>query len=262
VEHRFVIGLADRDIQRQASENIWATYAALACTVPAVEKTDSEAYLAFRATGGHPLANFATRTRLNPWAARELAEMAGPTREFRVYLTPGDEPEHAAELLGRAGFRQEAELRIMVRTASAAATSEFGTLLPAPDNRREVIARFMADSFFGNRSAEFRQTVADCVVHAEGAELYEVGAGEIRAAAMLVRAGPMVGVYNLCVSPPLRGRGLGARFLAAVTASCELATLQCEKSLETWYARQGWRRIGNIRIFRLEPQERAVILRS
>ena len=120
----------------------------------------------------------------------------------------------------------------------------------------------MADSFFGNRSAQFRQTVADCVVHAEGAELYEVGTGEIRAAAMLVRTGSMVGVYNLCVSPPLRGRGLGARFLAAVTASCELATLQCEKSLETWYARQGWRRIGNIRIFRLEPQERAVILRS
>lgn len=252
------------NLAARASANQLATYLALGREFPRVEVLEREGYVALLSDLPHPSGNFAARLRLDPWVAGELRELAASRPAFQTIALPDDGPEHLAELLSRAGFHRLTTLATMTAPAPG--------VLPAPGERvrggayplvecadepsRRRIARFMADVFFTRESEALRDTMAHAMARAQTLSLHALSVRDRPMAAVaLVREGGALGIYNLCVAGPHRGKGHGAavvEWCLAQAAEAGLpAVLQCATSLEPWYARHGFARAGSVSVWSL-----------
>ena len=246
------------DLVPRASANLLATYLALGQELPGAETVERDGYLALLSELPHPSGNFASRLRLDPWTAADLRDLATSRPAFQAVALPDDGPEHLDELLHRAGFRVAMRLVTMVASEPLSLGREGALDLAICEGEiaRRRIARFMADSFFAREPHKLREAMSKALGRAETLSIY---AHRVRdkptAAVALVREAGMMGLYNLCVAGPRRGKGHGAAVVAWCLAQAAAeglpVCLQCAASLEPWYARHGFARAGSVSVWSL-----------
>jgi GNAT superfamily N-acetyltransferase len=208
----------------------------------------------------HPLGNFALADRLTLDDVAFVRELGQSRLQFHQYVLPGPESDSAAEMLIRAGFRELSVLICLVGPSAPEQTQESPLDLELAEGPAEAleIGTFMASLFFSDQPAKSRAVIADATANAADCELYFLNqnGGQCDAALMLSRVDSSLGIYNLCVRPTLRGRGLGRSLIewALQTAHLEgrLATLQCHPRLVPWYESMGFWQSGLVRPFSLE----------
>lgn len=238
-------------IASAASRNLAKTYFALGATLPGAEIRREEGYTLCSGDLPHPLCNFAAELDLNPWAVRRLHERSLERPVLYTYLCPGDRPEHADELLLRAGFRERYAMPMMAAEALSGDCQLDEATDPA---ERAEVARFMAEIFFARQTKAVREEIARATAEGEGLRLFGHRIGKLLTAAAMVCESPgAVGLYNLCVTPAQRGRGHAGRIVAEVRRlagqSGASVTLQCEPRLVPLYEGLGFREIGTVRVF-------------
>ena len=242
-------------IEAKASDNLRHTYLSLGLSLPGSRLIQEDGFKACVGVQNHPICNFALDLKLDPWVVRSLSRLAAHHASFRIYLSPSDRPNHAEELVCRSGFQETYALAVLVSGGADRQVQLPIKKVHTVDDRRQV-AEFMAAQFFNLHQPEFRNTIAEATFLAEDLDLYRVGdEGRPQAAFMLSGIGDTLGLYNLCVSARSRRRGLGAKLLdwcknAALSENRSLI-LQCDTSLESWYSRNGFRSLGQIRVFSL-----------
>lgn len=251
------------DLTRTTSENLYRTYLALGLGVAGAELLEEPGFTACLAPVDHPICNFALRLDLDPTRARNLLKLRAQRPNLAVYCGPADRPEHAGELLERAGFTKTYSLSMMI--SEGGPSSESIELVPANDlAERLEIGRFMSDQFFHRQDAAFRRVVAEATARAVSLPIYSVFSGSQRIAAVMLSQDEAVGLYNLCVHPGFRGLGWGASIVAHAKdlAWCtgRPLTLQCETKLVPWYEQMNFETIGVVEVYDLAEPMKAVII--
>lgn len=232
---------------RAGAENLVETYLRLGQAIPGTVLWETDAFIGCEGTFPYAAANFVVARKLDPWAARRLQEHAARCRSFYAYVLPGEQAVHHRELLSRAGFERAYRLAMMVAERPLPGDFPLRTAETLAD--RLVVAEFMVNQFFTDQSPSFRQCLAAATARAEGPSLHYIAEREqILGAVMLSPGGSDWGVYNLCVAPSRRNRGIGGNILLGALALAQargsLVTLQCSPSLEDWYKCRGFAAIG------------------
>lgn len=231
-------------------ENLAATYRSLASSVVDTRVIENEYGLLALSSTLHPLANFAILK--DPNNADKILELIGEQRGIHVYSV-GEDP-----IQTRFNLRPGYSLRLMRHTAEAIPTSKFEIRFAGSMQEREEIANFMVDQFFKRSSRQSQQLVAAATANGEGLNLvgFRTGfLGRLAAAAMLVPTERTLGLYNLCLAPSLRGKGMGTQILNAILMHGreleKTVLLQCEGKLVPWYQRNGFSSSGVLKVWTL-----------
>ncbi len=237
-------------LAESANANLLATYLAVGRALPGAEIRKTPGYVALLSDLPHPSGNFAARLDLDPWCAAGLRDLAASRPAFQAVALPGDGPAHLSELLRRAGFEAVQTLLSLVAEPYSTPSDLDMTSAEGAEERLRA-GRFMSDAFFFRESAPIREALAVGLAQTTAltASTHLFRERPVAAVA-LSRTEGMLGLYNVCVAPPFRGRGLGRNVvgwaLAQAAAEHRSACLQCVPALETWYARLGFVRAGTI----------------
>jgi GNAT superfamily N-acetyltransferase len=243
-----------------ASDNLVETYFRLGLTAPKAGIWEDEGFRACLGGFAHPICNFAVKLRLDPWSARRLAALARARNRFHVYVLPDDRPSYLQEILQRVGFHPIYSM-ISMLADSRRKDSPAEVLRAESEAARDRIADFMVRQFFMRQDGEFRNQVRWATFAAKDLDLhYVLERGRPIAAVMLSRSADVLGIYNLCVSPGRRRRGIGRSLVDwcfdVANKEGRRPTLQCDPLLERWYSSCGFRSIGRINVFSLPQSDR------
>jgi N-acetylglutamate synthase-like GNAT family acetyltransferase len=250
--------LTERESGLRVRENLLATYLAIGRTFPGAVVRDTDAFTLLLSDLNHPSGNFAARLSLDPWSAADLRRLAASRDSFQVVALSEDAPEHLTELLRRAGFKVVHRLVSMIAHPREAKPEVGMAYCTEPEERLEA-GRFIAEAFFSREPVPIRQAMAEAVANAPSLAVHSHIARErIVAAVTLSREADILGIYNLCVAPPQRGKGLGSAIvrwcLAQAAQEGRPACLQCTPALEPWYAHLGFTRSTAVTVWSL-PKE-------
>lgn len=233
-------------------DNMRRVYRTVGAQMPGANVTEEEGYTACRSEIDHPIGNFALDLRLDPWVAGKLRNFACDMRAFRVVLGPDDFPEHAPELLRRAGF--EPVQRLVSMIARSPLKGE-GKIEPVrgPKSRLSV-ARFMTRTFFVREPEATQKAILEATAAIGEFDLFALrDRGRIQGAVAAFRTDGCLGLYNLCVASSRRNRGLGREMVKEVlTLAAEegrAVVLQCDPSMEGWYSTLGFERSAALSIW-------------
>jgi GNAT superfamily N-acetyltransferase len=246
------------DLTRTACKNLIDTYLMLGDRSGEVRRIECEPGSFFCCTGNvpHPVCNFAVDLHLEGGALQRLCQIAKARKAFNVYQVSTDSPDDAAAQLKSCGFHEVCSLALMAwRPAGPTAEPVAMERMQGEGERRQA-ASFMANQFFSHQAPAVRKLVASATCAAEGVELYTMSNGSgILGGVMVSDTGGACGLYNLCVIPERRGRGHGSAIVAAVKSVAagrsKAVVLQCDPSLQDWYAGQGFEAIGAVKVHAL-----------
>lgn len=182
----------------------------------------------------------------------DLREVAVRYPSFRVLSCDGD-PVDLVQFAPAVGM--EVENRLHLLTASLPRQSDL-TLSEATESLDRVrIAEFMVDQFPHRRNPELRALIVRANSQAEHRLCYLGAPSHPQAALMLSETPSGVGLYNLCVAPKLRGKGLGSQLFCWAEKWASERTkplvLQSFPQLLPFYERQGCVVVGEFRSLRL-----------
>jgi len=261
VERRSVIS---NELRVQASENLVKTYFCLGLAIPNSTTVAEDGFRACLGEFDHPICNFAAGLKLDPWSAKQLAQLAASRKAFNVYALPTDTPKHVAELLRRCDFKVSYRLVQMIAEPTGKHTGPIVVRADFPDKRLEI-AKFMTEQFFGRQTENFRKRVANATADATDLELYALlSYGRMTGAVMLCHDDLVIGLYNLCVVSASRGLGLGKEIagwaLSEAYKQDKIVTLQCDSRLQPWYENLGFRQTGMIEVYTLSKSGRGDIM--
>lgn len=234
-------------------ENLLATYCSLADGNELTTVVTEEGYTSAHGPVHLSFCNFAagfddTPGHLGRMIA--LGERARRQSGLWVFVTDADRPvEINADLMAQGFVRRQRQTQ-MVATAPMARPGV--KLIPAetPEARQDT-ARFMADQFFLRTGPLGRRDIASATARSDRALWRCEGQGGLlMGAVMMSESASAVGLYNLCIAPDRRGRGLGASIVATVQEFAadrgKPLVLQCDPPMEAWYARLGFADFGHV----------------
>ena len=226
-------------------ENLVETYAALALALDGTEVRRWETGIAARNPADLPSTSFVVSWADSPsWYEDAVSrfERWTPKIVYRV----GD--------IGRATDELWHAQTLSLLESRLLDPEEPFTLVPeeTPQDRAEVAA-FMAGIFFEGQQPERRRAIEQATARALRCRLYSVLEGGRRVAAVMLHRTPgALGLYNLCVVPWMRGRGLGASIVRQVQTDASRAgvpvVLQCRAELVRWYRRLGFRTVAELAV--------------
>jgi ribosomal protein S18 acetylase RimI-like enzyme len=233
--------------------NALATYLGLVASVEGSQVTRCQGYTLVEGQGPFSFCNFAAGFALECADVGAVVESLRNHAEgrfgFYVFVMSGDEPGDLDSHLVRAGFEHRQRLVSMASTQVCTAEPVEAQLVANLEDRRSIAA-FMARQFFWTMPDQAKEAIAAATA-ASGHTIWRVGgASEPEAAVMLVEQPDCVGLFNLCVRPELRSRGLGRSLVKAVQSASKLSgrpvVLQCSDDLTGWYSDLGFERVGHI----------------
>lgn len=232
--------------------NVCATYMALGSNAPGAIIHRGEDFWSCVCPLAHSIANFATHFNLSGEGVQQVIEMARTAPYFRMYLTPGDSPPDINKRLEYAGFTERYRLIGMELQGD---TMPGEKLLVRVESRPSLtfITEFMIETFFWTTPRSFREPLSKVLEASSnsGQEFYvcEDSHGVLAGATLSV-TGDVAGLYNVCVRPEKRGRGIGSavvRQLACEARDRNLRlVLQCEPGLANWYKHLSFGVIGEL----------------
>lgn len=241
------------DVWDRAADNLERTYLGIGMATPEARVTDLPGCKVCECALQHAVGNFAI-VRSEPGEnAERLRLIASKHSNFNVYAV--DSGDRTACALRHAGFQKA--YRLVAMLAQGIDYPPQTELRRAESEEQMLrVAEFMALQFFFRQNASLRSTIAKATAHS-GMDLCEVVESERRiGAVMLSRTPGLLGIYNLCVDIPLRGRGLGTvalrDLLALAAREGGSAVLQCDPSLVRWYRERGFRELGFVDVYSLE----------
>lgn len=246
------------ELLRLSRENIAETYLELGEKATGSRIALSPAFDLCLAPIDLSFCNFALRLRLDQHpngpveAAEELASHSRRKRTFRVFMTSGDTPPDAGPILASVGFGPSHSLVQMAATPNGSTNRiEWVECTEYPE--RLAITEFMVGQFFGRQGAGMRNHIISATVQSCHRLFKIERRNRIVAGVMLTGMESAVGLYNLCVQPAERKKGLGGtvvRSVLALASELGLPTcLQCDRSLERWYRSLGFGSIGMVQAF-------------
>ena len=248
-------------------ENALATYLGLVAPVRGSVVTRPGGYVLVRGPGPFSFCNFAAGFELGEGDLNQtvdnLVRQAEECPGFYVFVITGDSPQSFPAALGAAGFEKRQSLVSLFAKGVEGPTDAGARGVTDPDERRSIAA-FMSKQFFWSMPSEAREGIAAATA-ASPHTIWAVGPAERpEGAVMLVETPGAVGLFNLCVRPELRGKGLGTSLVRAVqtaaTASGRPVVLQCAQDLVAWYTRLGFERVGKVDAYTISPEETGDIL--
>lgn len=236
-------------------ENILHTYLSLANAQPLTRVSQRPDYTLCTGPAELSFCNFAAGFSLGSdeevalQTLRDLRDQVSGNRRFWLFHMAGDRPLELSSWLLEAGFVPRHGLVEMAHEPIQRPRDAELRLSETPVERIRI-AEFMATLFFWRLGWEYRDQVARATA-GSGLELYGYEErGELVGALMLSPTGRSIGLYNLCVEDSRRNHGLGSALVRTVQAiSYERGlplVLQCDSSLKPWYARLGFRTVGQL----------------
>ncbi len=248
-------------------ENALATYLGLVASVKGAVVSKPTGFTLVRGPGHFSFCNFAAGFQLDEstldGAVSLLQEQAEECFGFYVFAMSGDTPVDLDETLARRGFECRQEL-VGMASGAAPHPPDIDARAVTDHMERRQVASFMAKQFFWRMPREAREAIAASTA-ASGHSIWAVGEPEDPdAAVMLVEQPRAVGLFNLCVRPEIRQKGLGTELVRAVQAAAgnlsKHVVLQCEPELAPWYERLGFEAVGTVEAFTLSQHDSGDIL--
>lgn len=242
-------------------ENILATYLSLATALPEAEVVQGPDYAWCLSDIPLALCNFAIDFRSDRdvvEVAEQLHQIAEQRPVFRIFLCDGDRPSDLSQVLRSRGMTRYAHLASLM--SSEGNPTEADLQLCESHHDREDTAAFMVANFFWRRDSLLRDKIVASTVNSPH-RLYRMqSSGQTVAAVMITETPRTHGLYNLCVDPRMRNRGLGSQIVAACRAAAVAAgkplALQADHSLAGWYAKLGFHDVGKVETIGLSAKNR------
>jgi N-acetylglutamate synthase-like GNAT family acetyltransferase len=235
-------------------QNVSETFIALALAVENTEVSRTPHYWLCRNSLHHPLANFAIHLDVTEESLGTLLQYARSYPHFRIYVLPGDSPGDLAARLVQRGLSM-VSLLIGMHLNAPPVNPPPVARLARPDELPEV-SEFIVQNFFWNSPEPFRYAIREALTKAQAVPHHfyvSTVEDQIVAAGTLTYTDGVAGLYNVCVHPRHRNRGLGSALVRQLSA---LATqehrplvLLCEPELRIWYQSLGFEEIGESRAF-------------
>lgn len=234
--------------------NASETFLALALAVKNTEVIRTPHYWVCTNPLNHPIANFAIHLDVTEEGLQQLLLRARRTQNFRIYVLPGDTPEGLKNLLIQQGLSLASSMVGMYLHTPPTAPPPVARLA-FPDELPGVSA-FIVQNFFWDSPKVVRQAFQSALVNARAVphEFYVSAVGnQIVAVGTLTFSNGVAGLYNVCVHPHHRNRGLGSALVRqlsdiATQKNCPLVLL-CEPELKVWYQSLGFEEIGESQAF-------------
>ena len=250
--------VAVHELRKAVRANTLATYLGLVEPVSGTVVTKPMGFTLVRGPGPFSFCNFAAGFDVEESdraaAIDLLAQNCSDCPGLHVFAMTGDRPENLQERLEAAGFELRLRLVSMVwRPQDVARGADIAEVVDPCDRRH--VAEFMASLFFWRLPEEARAAISAATA-ASRHSLQSIGPAEDpEASVMLVPQSRTLGLYNLCVKPELRGRGLGRDVVRTIQHGAALSgrtiTLQCDGLLAPWYERLGFEEAGTVCAFTL-----------
>lgn len=215
-------------------------------------------YLLCQGSLSHPIANFAVCRTPNSNDAIHLARHAASRTSFQLYAV---DALPTPEILERAGFQRSYRLVHLAADPIPVVDRTGGpSVLEAPP--REPAVDLMVQCFFTRYSPSERQAIRSALIRSD-VPIYGIQElGRWVAVAFAPVTEHQMGVYNLCVLPEFRGRGLGRQFVSALRMKAEDRTvaLQSDINLQNWYRQLGFSPQLTLSVYTFNPRNRANLL--
>jgi len=236
----------DVRLVKSVRDNLAETYMALGTASPGVRESRTEERWMCRSDLKHPVGNFAARFHLTPEGIREISAIGRQDPWFRIYICDGDEPESLVDDFCALGADVRYELVVSAVDSEAMGAQAGPLSLVEEESRLEQALDLIIQSFFTPAETWVRRHMKRALHHSSqhGHEFWAAfddrGA---TAAATLVSAAGVIGLYNLCVRSDLRNRGIGSEVVLQMIGEArsrgKTLMLQCEPTLARWYGRLG-----------------------
>ena len=248
--------VAVHELHRAFRANTLATYLGLVEPISSTVVTRPMGFTLVRGPGPFSFCNFAAGFDVEEADCDAvldlLSENCSDCPGLHVFVMSGDRPPDLQARLEAAGFELKLRLVSMAWHPQEAAEDAALAEVVEPEERRHV-AEFMASQFFWRLPDEARAAISAATA-ASRHSLQSIGPAEDPVASvMLVPQPGTLGLYNLCVKPDLRGKGVGRSVVRTIQHSASLSgrtvVLQCDRLLAPWYGQLGFKEAGEVCAF-------------
>ncbi|MCW5940020.1 MAG: GNAT family N-acetyltransferase [Fimbriimonadaceae bacterium] len=243
--------------QSLGRENVLATYGELARHVPGTALGEFRGCLVARGELPVSFSNFVAgfdwpAERADAWID-ELLAVVVKQPVLWLFVDSDDMPADLESRLRDRGATVRQTLVHMVSTGDALDADALDEMSGHAERVR--VAELMTEEFFGSSSLPIKRAVAVATADSSHDLLARSEEGELVGAVMVSRTTRTLGIYNLCVRPDWRGRGIGSSMVRAVLSLARSerrqVVLQCERRLVPWYFNLGFKECGDIRALAL-----------
>lgn len=251
----------ERDPLTAALENLCKTYMAIGQEVRGCQSYALSGLQGVVGPVNHAIGNFGVSIRPDRTSAFEAWRLARDHPNFIVYAGRNPEDPNRDPWLVDRGFEKVHQQNVMVAGPRVLekTSSNFCVLPVQTRESRLDVTEFVARQFFGHVAPAIRDEVARALGRAGDLDIFATwDALEPKTLRNLLGAyslveGDVMGIYNLCVDAPLRGRGIGSIMVQKLFESRpnRHISLQCDEPLVKFYERLGFRHFGWVSVYAL-----------
>jgi len=201
----------------------------------------------------HPIGNFAIRFNCEG-LPKKAVEEAFRRPSFRLYTLTGDKPNNLQDRLVDIGLKRRYELTGMIVEPDSQSAEGMLSVATTPAEALEV-AKFIAATFFWRSTRTVREQLATTMAASHpNHEFFSLrDQFGIMAAGTLTVDVEVIGLYNLCVRPDMRSKGVGTSIFRELgrlaSARARHLVLMCDPDLVPWYSQRGCTDVGNLQAF-------------
>lgn len=244
------------DLAARSARNIERTYLAIGRRTPGARTVCGEGWVCCLSDLDHPICNFGVVRSDSEFDADGLRRLIADKKAFNLYSfrsLPADDLDRVRGM----GFAPTYRLLQLFR--AGALEGPAAELAEAEGQERMRVAEFMVRQFFFRQSRAIRQNISQATAECELPLYWSNWQGQTVGAVMLCPEAGVLGLYNLCIDPDMRSRGLGSatvRAILRVASQYERpVVLQCDAVLESWYGGLGFSKLGTVEVFCRNPRE-------
>lgn len=244
------------DLAAQSARNIERTYLAIGSCTPGAQTVCGAGWVCCLSELDHPICNFGILRSEPEFDANQLRHLIADKRAFNLYsfrTLPAADLDQIKEM----GFAPAYRLLQMFRIGPL--EGQAADLSRAEGQERLRVADFMVRQFFFRQSKAVRQNISQATAQCELPLFWSGFQGQTVGAVMLCPEADVLGLYNLCIDPDMRSKGLGSATVRAILSYASQhnwpVVLQCDAVLESWYGGLGFSKLGTVEVFCRNPRE-------
>lgn len=244
------------DLAARSARNIERTYLAIGRRTPGARTVCGAGWVCCLSELDHPICNFGIVRADAEFDADGLRRLIAEKKAFNLYSFRSL-PAVVLDRVRGMGFVPTYRLLQLFKSGPLEGLT--AELEEAEGQERLRVAEFMVRQFFFRQSRVVRQNISQATAECELPLYWSKSQGQTVGAVMLCPETGVLGLYNLCIDPDMRSRGLGSatvRAILRVSSQYERpVVLQCDAVLESWYGGLGFSKLGTVEVFCRNPRE-------